>query len=201
MNATQFEVLLYQLRACSEAIKWAQGKDPQTFWDTCPRADWLLWLVGRMVDKEGWPTRKEVVLAACDCAETALKYVPQGEERPRKCIEIVREWVEGAASLDAMREAHRTVYAAVYAALYAAPTAADYAFAAAANAADAASLYTASLYAASPHPFAVYAALTAFDAASEAAHAAAYVVRAGVPQERLVEIVRKRIPIPFKEAK
>jgi hypothetical protein len=131
----------------------------------------MLWLVGKMAGKEGWPTRKEIVLAACDCAETALKYVPKSEDRPRKCIETVREWVEGTASLDAVHEARRTVYA---------------------YASDAAASSSASAYAA------VYAAFAAVYAAY-AADASAYAAEAGVPPERLVDIVRKRIPVPYKE--
>ena len=50
---------------------------------------------------------KLLVLAACDCAETALKYVPKGENRPAKCIQITRDWCNGTASLDDVRAARR----------------------------------------------------------------------------------------------
>ena len=174
MNSHDLSALLERLNAFDEALEWAQGKDLQTFWDTCPRADLLLCLVGRMVGEQGWPTRNEIVLAACDCAETALKYVPQCEDRPRTCIETVRAWVEGKASLEAVREARRasasaSASAATYASAYAA-------------------VYSASAYAA----YAAYAAAYA---------AAVYAARAGVPQKRLVEIVRKRIPVPYKEVR
>ena len=190
MNATQFEVLLYQLRACSEAIKWAQGKDPQTFWDTCPRADWLLWLVGRMVDKEGWPTRKEVVLVACDCAEEALSAIPAGENRPKDAIETARRCARGEATIDEVRSA--AAYAEDYAAEASDAAAAAYADDYAADAAADASAYaSAAVY------HAAYAACSAAD--YSAAVCAAFSASAGVPQNRLLEIVRKRIPIPFKE--
>ena len=69
--------------------------------------------------------RKEVVSAACDCAELALKHVPEGENRPRKCIEVVRAWAAGTATLDEVRTARLAAYAAAYAdAAYAAYAAA-----------------------------------------------------------------------------
>jgi hypothetical protein len=151
MTAEQFSALLVELNACSEAREWAKGKSLAVVWKTCKRGDWLLWLCGRMADKPNWPTRKEVVLAACDCAELALKHVPAGEDRPRKCIEVVRAWAAGTATIEDVRTArHAAAYAAAayaadaaaaaYAAAYAAYAAADAyaaAYAAAAYAADA----------------------------------------------------------------
>ena len=131
MNAKQFAALLVELNACSEAQEWAGGKSLAVVWKTCKRGDWLLWLCGKMADKPNWPTRKEVVLAACDCAKLALKYVPKGEERPRKCLETVRAWAAGNATIDEVRTAKRD-------AAYAAADATDAAYAAAYAAADAA---------------------------------------------------------------
>jgi hypothetical protein len=112
MNAKQFAALLVELNACSEAQEWAGGKSLAVVWKTCKRGDWLLWLCEKMADQPNWPTRKEVVLAACDCAELALQYVPEGEERPRKCIETTRAWASGNASLNEVRTAKRASYAA-----------------------------------------------------------------------------------------
>ena len=137
MNAKQFAALLVELNACSEAQEWAGGKSLAVVWKTCKRGDWLLWLCGKMADKPNWPTRKEVVLAACDCAKLALKYVPKGEERPRKCLETVRAWAAGNATTDEVRTAKRdaadaadAAYAAANAAVGAAAYAADAAYAA-----------------------------------------------------------------------
>ena len=118
MNAKQFAALLVELNACSEAQEWAGGKSLAVVWKTCKRGDWLLWLCGKMADKPNWPTRKEVVLAACDCAKLALKYVPKGEERPRKCLETVRAWAAGNATIHEVRTARAAAYA--YADAYAA---------------------------------------------------------------------------------
>ena len=117
MKATEFSQLLSELSACVEASAWSKGKSLSAAWKDSKRGDWMLWLCGRMADKPGWPTRKEVVLAACDCAELALKHVPAGEDRPRKCIETVRAWAAGTATLDDVLTARRAADAyAAYAA-------------------------------------------------------------------------------------
>ena len=131
--------------ACSDALVWLATLDPTApayrAWQTCPQGDWLLWFAGRV------PTvkRTDLVLAACDCAETALRYVPDGEERPRIAIETAQAWCRGEATIEEVRRASyaaRATYynAAAYAAsaAYAADDAADVAAAAAAYAADAA---------------------------------------------------------------
>ena len=100
MTAKKFEELLNELGACSSAVEWAHGKTLHVVWKTCQRGDWLLWLAGKMADKRGWPTRKQIVLAACVCAETALKYVPKGEERPKKAIQTARAWAKGKATIE-----------------------------------------------------------------------------------------------------
>ena len=143
MTADKFSILLDSLRACPEAKKWARGKDDlKTVWETCERGDWLLWLCGQMVGAEGWPTRQEVVLAACDCAETALRYVEPGETRPAECIRVVRAWAEGKATIKQVREARRAAaYTAYAAAAYTAYAADAAAYAYAAEAAYAAAAY------------------------------------------------------------
>ena len=100
MTAKKFEELLNELGACSSVVEWAHGKTLHVFWKTCQRGDWLLWLAGKMADKKGWHTRKQIVLAACVCAETALKYVPKGEERPKKAIQTARAWAKGKATIE-----------------------------------------------------------------------------------------------------
>ena len=92
MNAIETQQLLRSLHACEEARTWAKGKTLAEIWEQCERGDWLLWLCGRMCGTDGWPTRQELVLAACDCAERALKYVKKGEVRPRIAIETARKW-------------------------------------------------------------------------------------------------------------
>jgi hypothetical protein len=73
----------------------------ETVLKTCNRADWLLWLYGRMADNPGWPTPQHVVLGACACAATVLKKV-SAKHRPvcRKAISTARKWAAGKVSLD-----------------------------------------------------------------------------------------------------
>ena len=124
MNEKEFAALLHRVGACEEARMWAKGKSLEQVWRTCKRGDWMLWLVGRMSDRDGWPTRQAVVLAACDCAATVLQYVPRNEERPANAIKVARSWAVGKASLDEVRDAANAAYAAAYAA-YAAAYAAN----------------------------------------------------------------------------
>ena len=182
MNAIEFNQLLIDLDACADARAWAKGKDLKTVWNTCDRGDWLLWLCGKMAGKKGWPTQKQVVLAACDCAETALKYVPEGYNRPKNAIRTARVWARGRATLAQVRDARHaaTAYAAeaaARAAADAARAAADAADAADADAAEAAAYAAeaaaeAAAYAAEAAAYAAYAAKAAADAAYAAAYAA-----------------------------
>lgn len=146
---------LKAIGACEEAVTWA--KDYETLhgaWKACHRGDWMLWLCGKMLGRKGWPTRQEVVLAACDCAELSLPLFEKkhaNDKRPRNAIETAREWANGKATIAEVRDAahdaaHDAAYAAAHAAAYAAYTAhaahaaaeAAHAAADAADAADAA---------------------------------------------------------------
>ena len=77
-NKTLLSKLL-ELNACSEAVTWVNDKNLQTAWNACVRADWMLWFIC----KAEIGTRAKRIHAICDCVETALKYVPKGEDRPR----------------------------------------------------------------------------------------------------------------------
>ena len=132
MNVPKFKQLLSELRACSAAREWAEGKDLKTAWDTCERGDWLLWLAGRMADKPGWATHKAIVSVACDCAELALPYAAPGEMRPAECIRVVRTWVKGEATIEQVRTARNDAASAASAADVAYAAYADFAYAASA---------------------------------------------------------------------
>ena len=113
---------LIKMNACSDAVEWVGRRSLKTAWAECERGDWMLWLAGRAgID------RKTLVLAACDCAEMALKYVPEGENRPANAIKITRAWAEGNATIEEVREARKDAAYAVCAAYaaYAAACAAD----------------------------------------------------------------------------
>src|SRR5579863_714630 len=100
--------LLASLGACQEAVQWIGERDLKTAWAECERGDWMLWLSGKMEGKKGWPTRKQIVLAACDCAELSLSIFEKrypNDKRPRVAIETARKWANGEASIEEVRAA------------------------------------------------------------------------------------------------
>ena len=138
MTNAELRAFLENRLACQAAMDWLGDRDSDQMWTECRRPDWLLWWAGQVV------SRRELVLAACDCAETALRYVPEGEDRPRLAIEATRRWARGEATVkevDAARAAAIAAYinagyAASYAALTAYATPAPYAAHSAAAAAE-----------------------------------------------------------------
>jgi hypothetical protein len=171
---------LTKLGACHEAVEWARTQpDWETLWNNCERGDWMLWLLGKLAGGPRSKSRKLLVLAACDCAELALKYVPLGEDRPKEAIETARKWARGEATIAQVRKTADAVAAATAYAVNAAKAA--YAV----NAAKAA--------------YAVNAATAAY-AAYWAAYAAYWVTaKATAKKETLkkcADIVRKHYPNP-----
>ena len=96
------------LGACHEGREWvATQPDAATAWATCPRGDWLVWLLGAL-HVRGYVSRQTLVLAACACAETVLRHVPAGEDLPRLAIEAARRWARGEATVEEVRAAANT---------------------------------------------------------------------------------------------
>lgn len=149
-----FEEQLQKLNACPESMNWAWNKTFEQAWAECKRADWMLWLLGRVGEK------KRVVEATCICARTALRYVRKDELRPLKAIEAVEKWCRDEATV-------QEVSAAAADAANARVAAGDRA-----DAADAAA------YATIRAACIVYAAYTTADAALYAADAAYAAARA-----------------------
>ena len=192
MNAEQFTNLCRKHGACRKGLDWIKGKSLAEFWQTCDRADWMLWIVGRMAGEKGWPTRQDIVLVACLCAETALPFFEKKypkDDRPRNAIETARAWAKGECDIEEVHKARRAAAYAAYAA--SAAYSAD-----AASAADAAADAAAYAYAAD----AAYAAYAADAAAYAAAYAyAAYAdaaARAGALR-KMAGIVRENLKVPL----
>ena len=100
--------------ACSEALAWLRAQpDAATAWEACERPDWLIWWLKRQPATD----RKTLVRIACACARTALRFVPEGEERPRLSIETTERWLVGDAAIEEVRTA--AAAAAAYDAAYA----------------------------------------------------------------------------------
>jgi len=196
-----FREQLEELHACQPAIDWVNNKDLKTAWATCERGDWMLWLADHInIDK------KLMVLAACDCAEPALSYIPANEKRPAKAIETASNWCNGKAYIEEVNAAADAAYDAGYAAY-----AADTAYAPGSAAACAA---YAAAHAACASDATAQAAAHASDAAAYAAHAANaanatargtfadYATCRAAHDENLKEsadIVRERIPFEMIE--
>ena len=185
---------LKAIGACEKAVVWAKDyKTLHSAWKACERGDWMLWLCGNMEGKKGWPTRRQIVLVACDCAELALPIYEKkypNDKRVRECIEVTRKWANGEATIKEVRQARSAAAdAAAYAAAYAAADAADAAYAAAYAAAAAA--YADAAYA----DAAAYAA----DAVATYAAYAAYADDARLrTYKQCADFCRKRLKIPMR---
>ncbi len=105
MTNKNLRALLKRMYACPELIVWVGERNLAAAWGECERADWMLWLCGRMAGKAGWPTKQQVVLAACACARLALRFVPAGEPRPLAAIEAAEAWANGIGPAWAARAA------------------------------------------------------------------------------------------------
>jgi hypothetical protein len=178
----EFLDILKDKNAWPEVVKWVKENKAETFieiWNSCERADWMLWIMDKMIKEKKWPSRKTIVLCACDCAETALQFVPEDELRPKIAIQTARKWITGKATIEECKKAADDAYDA-YAA-YAADADADaYAAHAAAAAARAAIAYAAA--------YAVSYAATAATAAAEI-----YSINKKEALKNMADIIRKRV--------
>ena len=101
---------LVQMNA-GEAVPWARTQPSYAMaWRRCARPDWLLRLAERCC--RILADRQAIVLAACDCAETALRFVPAGEARPAEAIRVARAWCRGEAALEEVKAAASAASAA-----------------------------------------------------------------------------------------
>ena len=66
-----------------------RGCTCRDIWDASPRGDWLL----DYAQDAGapWPA---IVRAAAACVRPALRFVPEGEDRPRLAVEAAEAWVD-----------------------------------------------------------------------------------------------------------
>jgi hypothetical protein len=196
LSKKEFLAILKEKNACSEAVEWVKESKTETFvelWNECERADWMLWILARMIKEKGWPSRKTVVLCACDCAETSLQFIPEDEPRPKIAIQTARKWTEGKAS---ERECAKAAAASV---------ASSYAyFAAASFASSSASVYAAHVAAYSAYVVASSASSVSSAASASASFAASSVVSYAAAAEiysinrkealkNMADIIRKRI--------
>ena len=124
-KVNKFKDKLLELKACSEPVEWVGERTLPEAWRDCERADWMLWYLWKINYD-----RKQIVLAACACARTVLKYVPPSELRPLRAIESAEAWTKDEASLEQVTTAVYAAHAAGYAsyagsAVYAASAGSD----------------------------------------------------------------------------
>lgn len=119
-----------ELDACNDSTEWAKGKkNLREVWDTCERADWMIWALRRI----GFKDDRKYRLYACayvrgtPLANGRTLWDLLIDERSRKAIEVAERYAEGKASEE---ERQNAAAAAAYVAAYA-YAAADYAAAAA----------------------------------------------------------------------
>jgi hypothetical protein len=217
MNAKQFKSLLIKLDTCCDAVKWAKGKTLTDAWNECERADWMCWLLVKMANKPGWPNNSIVMHCGVDCAETALHYT--NDVRVNECLTIARKHADGKATDEELDAARATSRAAAWAAAWAASRVtamvvagsesrneARIAALAAAWAAlrDAASAAYRDAYRDAASAAARAAAWAAAWAASRVAAgsesgAAAWTAAWTAALKNMADIIRKRIPTPYKQ--
>ncbi len=159
------------LKPCPNPARWLRTQpDLKTAWESCEYADWMLSLAGRLSVPHSL-----IVLAACDCARTALPYVKSGEDQPRLAIEADERWAVDPTeeNREVVGKAARAVSAAAYGTAYAA-------------------------YAAYAATRAAYAWNAAFAAAYAACAASYATCAAGGPRKVaptvMADLVRARIP-------
>ena len=96
MSPAHWSDALVAISARDPVVEWARTQpDYATAWEACPDPEWLVWLVERL-DPD--PRHVYLWLATCLIAERALRFVPVGEDRPRRAIECRRAWCRGEAT-------------------------------------------------------------------------------------------------------
>ena len=190
MKLTRQNIL--DLNPCREGLVFARSHDFDAvkIYQTCPRGDWLIWLLRRT----NTITKPQAVLLAVTCAEHVLEIFEKkypGEKRPRLAIDSVKNWL--ANPTDENRKTCRTNSAAAAAADDAAAAAYVAAYVAA---------YDAAAYAAAAAADAAYAAddaaYAADDAAAYAAYAAADAAARTEECQWQADKIREIIPCPFE---
>jgi hypothetical protein len=188
--------ILKNKKSCFEAVKWVKESKAETFaelWNECERADWMLWILARMAGKKEWPSKKTVVLCACDCAETALQFVPENENRPCKKAADDAYASFAAVSFASSSAASFASFASSSAASFAAASASfaavSFASAAASSSADRAAASSSAVSSAAS----ASASFAASSAVSYAAAAEIYSINRKEALKNMADNVRKRV--------
>ena len=86
---------LKKLKACSEAVDWAEGKTWEEMWTTCEHGDWMMWLLGKL----NFPKKRIVKI---NCRIIREQKAGEGtvwdlltDERSRAYVELLERWAAG----------------------------------------------------------------------------------------------------------
>ena len=88
MNKKEMTDFLVSKNACSDGLEWGRDKSLEEIWNTCERADWMMWLYKYLS-----PKKKKALKVAIYSAELVLpifeKQYPN-DKRPREAIESAK---------------------------------------------------------------------------------------------------------------
>ena len=90
--------LLIKLRACDEAVEWAEGKSIEQIVEECDRGDWLLWLAEK-IDIDF----RSLTLAKGYCANTVRHLMK--DERSVKSVDVAIAFGEDRATREELEAA------------------------------------------------------------------------------------------------
>jgi len=121
---------LKRYNACEEGIEYSeQFTDPQEWWDSFERGDWMLWVIWRCVNRKDETHLRKLTGVKVKCARLVQHLMK--DQRSLDALDMGERYSKGECTL-------KELNAAADAAAYAAADAADAAAYAAADAADAA---------------------------------------------------------------
>lgn len=101
MMKRQIMEMVARMGACGDGLEWLEyQRSPMQAWRDCRRADWMLWLLGKLSGFPGSQARKKLVLCAARCAMA----IPQAKHPSVKELlyQCVR-WAEGGDNIDTVR--------------------------------------------------------------------------------------------------
>lgn len=172
-TAIEFRQWLFRNDAWADVREWAKGRTLKEAWETCPRADWMLWLLQHL----GYVDDHTLRLFACWCAQQVWNLLH--DPRSRAAVNVAKRYARGDATVEELAAAETAANAAIRDANSFAPSAVC----------DAA------------HTAAYTTAENATSAAAEAAYSAARDTSATPATFRLAQAneLRRRIPWPVVE--
>jgi len=98
--------LLIKLKACEEAILWAEEKTVEEAWNTCEIGEWMLWFYAK-----SYPDNmRELTLAKGYCAQTVLHLMK--DDRSKKAVQAAIDFGNGLISEDDLKADIYAAYAA-----------------------------------------------------------------------------------------